>query len=400
MAEYELWLTDDMGNRIALMADFGEPAFFSYTRSVNGLGTLNFGLPFKPFEQKFNPYFRPDWRVEVWRSPAYGIPMRREDVFMLRKPHVYVREDNVEILTFYGRNGIDLLNRRSVIQRGGRSWAKKTDLADDMMKEIVREQMLYGSAVDEDGVSDNSRAWPQGEFSVQADAGLGPSITLGFADKTVHDVLKQIKDITLQRNVADSTVSRIYFDVVPISLTAGSAPSGSLLGWEFRTYADLRGSDRTVNGITFSPENENMDKPAYSISHLDEINAVTVRGNGKGRTQIVESVEESSRVLSSRWNRCEAVISASNETTTAGLQAAGNAALNQGKPVEELGAVLLNTPGRKDVPQSLYGINWDLGDLVRVDYAGKQFNVEINIVYVSVDDSGNEEITGRTEVRA
>lgn len=399
MAGYELWLTDDLGNRMALLTDFGEPSFFAYTRAVNGLGTINFGLPFRPFEQKFSPYFRPDWRVEVWRSPAYGIPMRREDVYILRKPHVFLREDNVEILQFYGRNGLDLLYRRSVIQRGGTSWARKTDLADDMMKEIVREQMLFGSSLDEDGVQDDTRAWPEDEFSVQTDAGLGPSMSLAFADKKVIDVLKQIKDNTRQLNVEDAANRRIYFDVVPVSLAEGSAPSGSRLGWEFRTYADLRGMNRTTNGVTFSPENENIGSPAYSKSHLDEYNSVVVRGNGKGKTQIVEVVDATGRIQSSRWNRIEAVISARNETTTAGLRAAGRAALNKGKPIQEFQGTFLNTPGRKDVPQSLYGIDWDLGDRVRANYAGRQFNVDINVVYVNVDDSGKEDIMGRSEVQ-
>lgn len=397
--KYELWLTDDRGNRIALLADFGEPTFFNYTRGTSQLGTLSLGVPFQPFKKKFNPYFRPDWRVEVWRSAAYGVPMRREDVFLLRKPNVYIRKDNVEILQLYGRNGVDLLNRRSVIQRGGTSYAKKTDFADDMMKEIVRQQMLYGSALDEDGVVDNTRAWPQGEFSVQADAGVGPSMSLAFPDKKVYDVLKEIRDTTFQLNEDSSSSRRIYFDMVPVSLSATAAPSGSFLGWEFRTYADLWGHDRTGNGIIFSVENENLKTPSYDIDYLDEVNSIFVRGNGSGNSQIVVNVTATNRIAASRWNMSEKVLSASGTPSNSGLQSAGQAELRKGKPKENFQGELLNTPGRSDVPQSLYGIDWDLGDLIRAEYANKQFDAEINLVYVSVDDKGKEEITGRTEVR-
>src|SRR5262245_10399590 len=142
MAEYEFWLTDDAGNRIHLIEGLH---FATYTRAVSGLGTINFGMSFQEFSKNVTPYFLPDRRVEVWRSAAEGIPLRLEDVFMLRKPNVYTRDDNVDVIQFYGRNGIDLLVRRSVIQRSSSGYARKTDEIDDMMKGIVREQMLAGT---------------------------------------------------------------------------------------------------------------------------------------------------------------------------------------------------------------------------------------------------------------
>lgn len=398
MANYELWMTDDAGRRIALLSGLNEPFFFSYTRAVSGLGTFNFGMAFEPFSMKVNPYFALDRRVEVWRSAAHGVPMRREDVFMLRKPNVYTRVDNIQAIQFYGRNGMDLLNRRSVIQRGGTSWASKTDNVDDMMKAVVREQMLYGSALDEDGVIDNSRAWPQNEFSVQSDLGLGPSVSRAFADRVVFDILKELKEASQQLNAQASTNRKIYFDVLPKDLAGISTISASPLGWEFQTFADLRGADRTL-GIEFSVGNENIDQPSYSISYLDEVNSVIVRGNGQGLSQIVTSVEDTKRIAASRWNRVEKVHSASSESSTTALQDAGRSELHKGKPVEELYVTFLNTPGSPSVPRSLYGLDWDLGDLVRVNYASKQFEAEIGTVYVAVDESGKETITGRNNIQ-
>lgn len=395
MADYELWLTDDAGRRMALLTEFGEPAFFSYTRAVNGLGTASVGIPYVPFFAKINPPFQPDWRIEIWRSAAHGIPMRREDVYMLRKPNIYSRADGMQIIHFYGRNGYDLLRRRSVIQRAGTSHALKTDNADDMMKAIVREQMVYGSAVDEDGVVDNSRAWPQYEFTVDADLGLGPSITLGFHGKSVIDVLKDIKANTFQLNLNNSSNRRIFFSVEAVSLAVTN--SLSPLGWVFRTRADLFGTDRT-SGIEFSEENENIQTPSYAEDHLDEFNTVIVNGNGSGASMLIEVVTDSDRVNSSRWNRCEKVLSASNQATTTALQNAGYSELDKGKPKIDFPVIFLNTPGSRKHPRSMYGLDWDLGDLLRVNYAKKQFDVECTIVYVSVDENGKETITGRNEV--
>lgn len=396
--QYELWLTDDAGKRLALLSDF---SFLTYTRAVSALGTCSFGMPFEPFKKKFITWFKPDWRAEVWRSPSYGIPMRREDVFLLRKPQVYTRaEDGMQIIQFYGRNGMDLLKRRSVIQRGGTEWATKTDFADDMMKAIVREQMLYGSAVDEDGTQDDTRAWPQGEFSVQGDVGLGPTLTQNFEGDVVFDVLKKIKEATFQKYQDDPDNNlRIFHDVVPVTTNPSDAQSGSPLGWSFVTRAGLYGTDRTASGIEFSIENENIDNPTYSISHMDEVNSVYVNGGGRGDTQIIQPVEDTSRATASRWNRVEKVLSSSNETTNTGLQDKGSAELEKNRPRETLPLVFLNTPGSRTTPRSLYAIDWDLGDAVRVSYIGKQFTAEINIVYVSVNESGQETITGRNDIQ-
>lgn len=394
MAEYELWLTDDAGVRIRLLQGV---SFFSYTRAVDGLGTCSFGMPFDVIKD-LRPFFKPDWRMEVWRSPLKGYPPRREDVFLLRKPNFYTRVDNVTMIQYYGRNGMDLLKRRSVVQRGGTAYAKKTATVDNMMKAFVRQQMLYGSALDEDGVVDNTRAWPQNEFRVQADASLGPSVTRDFADKNVFDLCKDLVSTAEQYHLDNSVNRRIHFDVVPMDVSGSSTASGSPLGWEFQTFADLRGGDRT-NGIRFSLENENITQPNFFIDHLDEVTAAIIRGNGSGEAQQTEIVLDSVRASASRWNRVEKSISASNEASVTALQDAGRVELGKGIPKEKLNVTILNARGSRDVPRSLYGVDWDLGDLLSVDYAGQNFDVELKVVFVSVNENGEEEITGRSDVQ-
>lgn len=395
MAEYEIWLTDDHGRRLELITEL---AFITYTRTVRGLGSINVGIPFDIFSKRLNPFFIPDWRIDVWRSPAHGYPMRREDTFLLRKPSLYMRDDGMKMLQFYGRNGVDLLHRRSVIQRAGTSQTAKTDQADDMMKAIVREQMLYGSALDEDGVVDNARAWAQNEFLVQGDVSLGPSVTMNFADKKVVDVLKDIQNATFQKNALSASDLKIYFDVIPVDVSSLTTSGNAPLGWEFRTFANRYGLDRT-QGIEFSVENENLDKPTYSLNHLEEVTSVWVKGNGQASSQIISNVQDAARMNVSRWNNVEKIVTASQETSSTGLQNVGQAELYNNIPKEELNAILLNTPGSPTTPRSLYGLDWDLGDIVRVNYGGKQFDVEISTVYVSVNDSGAEEITGRNIIQ-
>lgn len=396
-ASYEFWLTDDNGKRLKMLEKI---AWASYTRSTIGLANIDLGVPYELFSKEFNPFFRPDWRIEAWRSPDIGVPLRREEVYLLRKPHIYRRKDGMKILQFYGRNGRDLLRRRTIIQAPATSYTRKDDMAaDDMMKEIVRQQMLYGSALDKDGVVDNDRAWPQNEFLVQADTSDGPLISMSFDGKTVLDALKDIKGATFQKNLEDSTNNRIFFAVEPFNTFGLSTDYNSPLGWEFRTYSGLYGADRT-DGIEFSEENENITNPDYSINHLEEENTIYVTNGSGDAFPLTTMVQDAARAGASRWNRCEGMISSSSESIESNLQNAGYAELHKKRPMEEFPVTFLSTSGSRTVPRSLYGVDWDLGDLLPVSFAGKQFNVEVTVVYVSVNEDGQENVTGRNEVNA
>lgn len=376
MASYEFWLTDDGGKRIGLINDF---FYVSYSRTVVGFGSFEIGMSYDTYRKTVFPFFTPDRRMEVWRSPAYGIPLRLERIYILREVMVYTRADGVEVVRLFGRDGIDLLNRRYVIQAEGTSYVKKTSPVDDMMKEIVREQMLYGSCRDAAGALSNTRAYPTGEFLVDINLSLGTSTSKTFQNKNVLDVLKELKDISITQG------NPIYFDVIETQV-------GNAWGWTFRTYKGLRGVDRT-SALEFSVENENLTEPEYMFNYLESVNDVYIRNN----TTYTE-VSDTDQIQESRWNRVEVIRYGYYETDLAGLTAIGQEELNKSIPQETIKAVFLNVPETQRSPRSLYGIDWDLGDLVRVNYAGKQASAEILIVYVSIDETGSEKITGRNRV--
>ena len=421
-ATYEFWLLDDAGRRIALLKDF---SFFSYSRTTHGVGTLNIGHPYELFRAQVEPVFKLDRRIDVWRSPEIGIPSRREGMFLIRSQRIYTREtDNVTMIIFYANSGIDLLDRRVVLQPDGSDATYKSGTVDDIMKRIVREQFLFGATLDANGDPDNTRAFPNGEFSVQADLGLGPDVAIQFANRRVLDVLKELKDTSFQYNILDYSLYRkIYFDVVPMDLQGGidyildedgvpltdeygqpfldETSIGVVLdgavGWQFQTYVDLYGIDRTA-GVVFSVENNNLLAPEFYESHIGAVNTVVVKGYGRGDSRPIETAQDSDRANASRWNRVESFLDASQEPDQDNLIDYGYAQLYLMKPTENITCTFLNigeTPGQ---PRSLYGVDWDLGDLLPVKYVGRLFNVEVQIVYVSMDDEGNENVEGKNSI--
>lgn len=420
-SSYELWLLDDTGRRIVLLQNM---SFFAYSRSTHGLGTFEAGFPLEAYRKLYPPIFQPDLRVDIWRSPREGIPMRREGMYLLRMPRVYTREeDAVDIIVIYGRDLKDLLNRRIVVQPAGTSYTRKSDEIDDMMKAIVREQFLYGTVTDVDMVVDNTRAFPEDEFFVQPDQALGPTYTKTLAERNVMDILRELHDAS-RRLYYDNplTNKKVYFNVVPVDLRVAveyildeqtgfpiedefgnylmdesSLSANANIGFRFETYTGLFGLDRT-DGMVFSKENNNVRDIAWSINHLEEKNSAVIKGFGRGDSREWVVVDNTSAVNASRWNRVEVFVDASTEPDQNRLEDFGYPALEEHKPEEKITATFLNVPASPDTPESLYGIQWDLGDLLPVYYVGRQFDVEVDIVYVGVNENGAETITGRNEV--
>jgi len=419
---YQFWLLDDTGRKITMLQGF---SFFSYSRSANGFGAFGIGLPFRQFREQYPPIFQPDLRVDVWRSPKIGIPMRRENTYFLRQPRIYSRDtDGIDIIVLYGRDSKDLLNRRVVVQPAGTSYTRKETYIDDMMKEIVREQMLFGSATDVDLVVDNTRAFPEDEFFVQGDQSLGPIYSKTFAERNVMDILRELHDASARLYDTNPTTNlKIYFDMFPVSLKANllyildedtaqpiedesgdgylldeeSSENTSEQGFEFVTLAGLYGQDRT-DGLVFSKENNNVKDIEYFIDHLEEKNSAIVKGFGRGDSRDWAVVDNEQTINLSRWNRSEVFVDASTEPDQDRLEDFGYPILDQHKPEERITATFLNVPGSEDTPESLYGIQWDLGDLLPVEYIGKRFDVEVDIVYVAMNEDGEENITGRSEI--
>lgn len=373
MAKYEIYLTDDAGRRITLLNKF---AFMSLSRTTIGYGTFHIGLPLKDFNVA--PIFLPDRRIEVWRSAGLGYTMRREGSFFLRKWNVYTREtDNMQILEFFGRSPIDILRRQSVISTTVANYSK-TNPIDNMMKTIVSENFISPQ-----------QTAPAGEFSVDGNVSLGPSISHTFYGQVVLDVLKDLRDASFTLNKTLSTNKKIYFDVVE-----GAPLSGGGFGYIFRTFAGLRGTDRTKATI-FSVENGNIKDPSYYEDHLesatlaDVVNLNSSASNG--------SATSSERYLS-RWNDIH-VVRQTSETLLAYNNTEANQILQGAVSDKSLNVSFVDSPGSDRQPRSLYGIDWDFGDLLPVRFARKDFNTEVAIVYLSLNESGEENIVGMSKVQ-
>jgi len=366
MSEWQIWLGDPTGKRIATL---DKTAGFYVTRTKNDRAPFSLIMP-NTFDRSL---FRLDGILNFQRKPERG-SMRDFGTYFIRSLGVQDDASGQQVwVAGYDTN--DLLRRRTVAANAESAQAKMTDQADDMMKAIVTD-CLGGDAA-------AGRILTSYGLSVAADLSLGPSITKGFSRRNV---------LVLLQDIADNSVSEgtnLYFDLVP---TFGS---DDLLDLAFTTFTGQRGLDRTSDSssaVFFGPDWGNLGSCYYEEDHSDEENYIYALGQGTEENRNVNEVSDSDRIGASIWNRCEGVAEASNQSEDDGVTAAGNERLHEKRPVIRFGGDVL------DAGQYRYGVDYEWGDLVTARYAGKEFDCHLDVVSFRVDENGQETITARLEV--
>lgn len=359
-ASYEFWLSRTNRERIAFL----EPRSWEYVLGINGHSWCALVL-----DTSVDSLLGADCRVVIWRRPPGGT-LGLEMVGLIRLRDLR-GTDKDEWTRLSGPDVSDLLDHRIVGYPAASAQTDKTALADDMMKAIVREN-LGGGAVAARDISGLT-------FSIQADLGDGPGITKAFAWR---NMLKVLRDIAA---VSKTEGTEVFFAVVPTTETT----------FEFQTFTGQPGADRTQTGganpLTISEEWGNLKDPRLRYDYVKERNYIYAGGRGAEAEREIVEVSDATRIATSQWNRREAFVHAVNAKTTAGITAAGNAGLAEGRPRTLFTGTLV------DMPDSRYGIDWRHGDQMTAIYRGQQFDVIARAVHVRVNEAGDETITAKLE---
>jgi len=161
----------------------------------------------------------------------------------------------------------------------------------------------------------------------------------------------------------------------------------------FRVYYPRRGRDRQRgNGVhpemIWSLDRNTIIKPAYSLDRTNESTVAFVAGEGIGsereivtRTNIVGNEDDSP------WNRIETFLDGAQETSTAALNAYGDAYLVANGMIEELAIEIAPREALS------YGYAWNLGDICTAEFGDRTFKCRIVQVRVILDATAETDIT-------
>lgn len=264
--------------------------------------------------------------------------------------------------------GVDpkhLLARRVILFKDTSTEAAKTGPGETVMKSYVKENAGPGA-------TDPPRLFA-GVFpglTIQADGGDGSTWE---GNKPYRPLFRTVREI------ADATA--VDFDLVftgPVSL-------------EFQAKAEPLGVDRTTTGIDpatglngagnapliFSLDFGNMEEPALTTHRIDEVTAAIVLGQGaEDEREVIQRT--SSAATASAFNRIESVRNANQEEDTAALNAVGDAVL------QDLQARETFFFGALQIPSTLYGRDYFVGDLVTARYGSIERNLKIVAATIKV----------------
>jgi hypothetical protein len=216
----------------------------------------------------------------------------------------------------------------------------------------------------------------------------GPSITVAFAWRPLltlsgGGVLTQIAD------AAREAGTEVFFSVY------GNPVSAAAIKYQFSTSVNFLRRDLTAGRgqVLFDADAGTLADWALDYDYAEEVNYVYALGQGDESNRNVQQRYDAARYKASYWGRCEGIAEARMLETDAGVQAAGDAALAEGRPRARLVGTPVSRLGQE------YGRDYDVGDKVLARAKGKTFDALVWSAVVSQDEDGRVSETARLEVR-
>lgn len=368
-AAYQVWLAHDRGELIRPL-DYLE---LEYTLGYNAVNVCSVTVSGTFGSNEV----RRDRKILVMRQAPGTNTLKLENVYLVRRVRVTHDERQGYRSTLIGLDYNDLLRRRHVMYFAGDGQATKKDFADNMLKEIVR-QNLGSEATTASDITGNGAIRNIGStFSVAADLDQGPEVNAAFAFEPVLDVCQEIAEIS--RNLGYP----LFFGVVPLNEADA----------EFRTWIGQPGRDLIAEGLPpLSIELGAIDMPILELDYTDEVTAAYALGPGVAGGRYVALVEDLDRINESLYGRVEDVTDARSTWIPEQVEDVARALLAGRRPRITFQANM--SPGGA-IPYAAAG-GWFAGDKIAVEYAGYSLAATIERVHVKYSE-GKETASAKLE---
>lgn len=330
----------------------------SYRKEVNGVGRLGFVLP---AGHTVIPTLTLDAQVEVWRANQdAGIDWYCDFYGFWRGEQRKASADGITTYTAICVGQMDLL-RRSVVAYPAATSNRNT-FASEPAETILKSLVKYNATSSGTTGDGRKRNVTTVGVSLQADGGGGNIIDYNCAWQNLLSSLQEV-----------ASIGGGDFDLIKTDARA----------WEFRWYSGQRGTDRS-NQITFALQYGNMATPSLTRDHSEEKTIAIVGGLGEETDRTV--VVRTGANYDAEENAVETFVDARQLTATDSLNARGDQELDTRRQRNELVFDVLQ------VPSTLYGKHYFLGDLVTGYYEGITSTQQITAVSVSLGADGKESI--------
>lgn len=347
---YEIRVSDPFGGNTTIYGAQSYTALeFAYRERQ--IGTLTLDLPTAIEPRALGR----DGLITVQRAingaPAY---LEGERAWLIRKVTRLVGAQGVRSTRIVAVDGNDLLRRRIVDYDADTAETDKTDLADDLMKAIVRENFV--------SATDTTRNLSSSLFGVDADVSAAPSLSKAFTRREVLAVLQELAEA--------ATLAGTYttFEVVW---------TGSL--FQFRTFTGQRGVDHSGSDrVLLGPAYGNLTDVEDSDDASEETTRVIAGGQGEGADREVARADDTARQGASPYNLIEEFTNQNNTADATQLADEADSLLQLRRPRRVISGTFVDTPGAQ------YGRHFGYGDLVVAEVNGASVTCRVDAVHIGV----------------
>lgn len=332
--------------------------YLSYVKEVNTPGLLMFELNSR---HRAITDFELDGQVEVWRSNIErSIDWYCDFYGLWRGEERQADRDGMSVYRAICPGQMDFLNRSIVAYSAG--VANRSLFTTQKAETIAKNLVKYNATSSGTTGDGRKRNITLTGITVETDGGRGETLNTACSYRKLSDVLKDI-----------SATGDGDFDLVK----TGTA------SWEFTWYPSQLGTDRSAS-VVMALEYGNIANPKLVHSYVNDKTAAIVGGQGQEATRT--TVVRTGADYAAGYKDYEFFADARHLTTTAALENYGDVELYNQKAKDELTFDVLQ------VPQTLYGRDYFLGDLITARYESVTTVKKIERVSIAMQAEGTEQI--------
>jgi len=362
MILYTIRVADSSGNVLGFISDFESCRYI--IRGDGGVGAMELVTSVTYFNW-LNPQ-NVDYRLTVWRS------INNQQALLDGSTEYLAITWKItdERITTTALSLQSLLQRRIVAYYAGlANYSKFTNVyAGNLMKILVRTNITSGFAANRDGVDtyvaiDN--------LTVVGDANDGVVLSYSCSRNNVLQAITAVSQASIQSGLW----------IVGQITSNGNA-------WTFDTFPQYFGQDRRGQSV-LSLSNRNVEQVELTYDRTQEYTTVIAAGSGTEQARFI-GTNFSAEVTASPYNRKELFYTNPQLKSQALVDTAALNLTRANRATFSFGATLIQTP------QFLRGVDYNVGDILTVEFNKAQYTTRLDVIDVTINSSG---ITERAELR-
>lgn len=326
-------------------------------RGDGKIGACTFTVPINTY-----PWFSSsnvDYRITLWRSVNNQSTTLEGEY--LTAGFTYSDKD----VTVVCVDIQDLLRRRIIAYPANNSTYTEyiNKYTGNIMKSLVRTNLTSSFASLRDG---NDSFVSLSNLTVDNDSDDGVLMSIACSRNNLYE--------TIQKIAQSSQESGSW--IVGVITSDGD-------NFTFRTYPEVFGVDRRRQQ-TLSMGNKNVENIELTYDYTMEYNAAIVGGTGTETSRVIGTSLRTASLISP-YSRKEYFFSNTQIRTSTDANDYARAAVRANRPMLNFQCSLIQTP------DFVRGINYNVGDILYVEFKSAVYETRLDVVQVSISNSGIRE---------